>query len=169
MVDGLGWWGVFVRIYLPLSGHALIGAAMMFFVFQWQAYLWPLLIAPAPHLKVAAVAIAEFFGAVQVELSADLRRRALHLADPDGHPVDLQRYFSVSIASTGGKESPLSCRPARPERSRRPGRRWRAAAARRRGSGGRGRQRLVEGGLGGERRRVVGRGGRRGLARGAAM
>ena len=58
VIDGLGWFGVFWRIYVPLSRSAMISAALILFVFQWQAYLWPLLIAPATDYKVAAVAIA---------------------------------------------------------------------------------------------------------------
>ncbi len=50
------------RTYLPLSKPALIGAGLILFVFQWQAYLWPLLIAPDPGMKVAPVAIAQFAG-----------------------------------------------------------------------------------------------------------
>ena len=41
---------------------ALIGAGLILFVFQWQSFLWPLLIAPDPDYKVAAVAIADFAG-----------------------------------------------------------------------------------------------------------
>jgi putative chitobiose transport system permease protein len=51
----------------PLSRPALISAGLILFVFRWQAFLWPLLIAPDPDYKVAAVAIADFAG----EHSAD--------------------------------------------------------------------------------------------------
>ena len=104
MVDGLGWWGVFVRIYLPLSGNALIGAAMLLFIFQWQAYLWPLLIAPAPDLKVAAVAIAEFSTMYQVSYQLVFAAALYISVIPMIILWISQRYFSVSIASTGGKE-----------------------------------------------------------------
>ena len=33
-LDGLGWRGIFTRIYLPLSRPALIGAGLMLFLFQ---------------------------------------------------------------------------------------------------------------------------------------
>jgi hypothetical protein len=69
-VEGLGWWGVFWRIYLPLSRPALIGAGLILFVFPWQAYLWPLLIAPDPDMKVVPVAIAQFAGQQAVDFGA---------------------------------------------------------------------------------------------------
>ena len=87
MVDGLGWFGVFVRIYLPLSGNALIGAAMILFIFQWQAYLWPLLIAPAPDLKVASVAIAEFSTMYQVSYQLVFAAALFHLNHSYGDPL----------------------------------------------------------------------------------
>src|SRR5699024_6965401 len=59
-LDGLSWFGVFGRIYLPLSRGPLIGAGLVLFVFQWQSFLWPLLVAPAPQVRVAPVAIADF-------------------------------------------------------------------------------------------------------------
>lgn len=43
-VDGAGWWRTFWQMYLPLSRPALIGAGLILFLFQWQAYLWPILI-----------------------------------------------------------------------------------------------------------------------------
>ena len=59
MIDGLSWFGIFTRIYLPLSTNALISAAIILFINQWQSYLWPLLVAPASGYKLVAVAIAE--------------------------------------------------------------------------------------------------------------
>ena len=50
LVDGMGYFQIFWRIYLPLSVPALISAGLIMFIFQWQAYLWPLLIAPRTDL-----------------------------------------------------------------------------------------------------------------------
>ena len=104
MVDGLGWFGVFVRIYLPLSGNALIGAAMILFIFQWQSYLWPLLIAPAPDLKVASVAIAEFSTMYQVSYQLVFAAALFISIIPMAILCLAQRYFNVLIASPGSKE-----------------------------------------------------------------
>lgn len=104
MIDGLGWFGIFTRIYLPLSGHALIGAALILFVFQWQAYLWPLLIAPAPDLKVAAVAIAEFSTSFDISYGLIFAGAFFVSAIPMVILVGFQRFFAASVASTGGKE-----------------------------------------------------------------
>ncbi|MFA1678204.1 carbohydrate ABC transporter permease, partial [Rhizobium mongolense] len=60
IVDGMGWFRIYYSIYLPLSVPAMVSAALILFIFQWHAYLWPLLIAPGADYKVAAVAIAQF-------------------------------------------------------------------------------------------------------------
>ena len=37
MVDGMSWFQIFGRIYLPRSVPALISAGLIMFIFQWQA------------------------------------------------------------------------------------------------------------------------------------
>lgn len=104
MIDGMGWFGVFWRIYLPLSVPALISASLILFVFQWQAYLWPLLIAPAPDYKVAAVAIAQFSTQYDVNYALIFAAALFISLIPMVILTVFQRGFSASVASTGGKE-----------------------------------------------------------------
>jgi putative chitobiose transport system permease protein len=101
--DGLGWWGVFWRIYLPLSKPALIGAGLILFVFQWQAYLWPLLIAPDPEKKVAPVAIAQFAGQQGVDFGAIFAGATLTAMVPLLVLLFFQRYFTQSVSASGLK------------------------------------------------------------------
>jgi putative chitobiose transport system permease protein len=102
-VDGLGWWGVFWRIYLPLSRPALIGAGLILFVFQWQAYLWPLLIAPDPEMKVAPVAIAQFAGQQGVDFGAIFAGATMTAVVPLLVLLFFQRYFTQSVTASGLK------------------------------------------------------------------
>ena len=104
MVDGMGWFQIFWRIYLPLTTPALISAGLIMFIFQWQAYLWPLLIAPATEFKVAGVAIAQFsstFGTAYGPIMAGAMFISLI---PMVILVAFQRYFTSSVAATGSKE-----------------------------------------------------------------
>ena len=104
MMDGLGWWGIFHKIYLPLSRPALIGAGLILFVFQWQAYLWPLLIAPNPQYRVAAVAVADFIGQYDVDFGQMFAAAVLGALIPMIVLLLFQRDFSSSVASSGTKE-----------------------------------------------------------------
>ena len=103
-IDGLGWFGIFVRIYLPLSKPALISAALILFIFQWQAFLWPLLIAPDPSYKVAAVAIADFAGEFSTDYGMTFTAAVLVAAVPLIVLLAFQRNFTGSVSATGGKE-----------------------------------------------------------------
>lgn len=103
-VDGMSWFGVYWRIYLPLSGPAIISAALILFVFQWQAYLWPLLIAPAPQYKVAAVAIAQFSSQYDVDFGLIFAAALFISLIPMVTLTLLQRFYSTSVASSGSKE-----------------------------------------------------------------
>jgi multiple sugar transport system permease protein/putative chitobiose transport system permease protein len=102
-VDGLGWWGIFWRIYLPLSKPALIGAGLILFVFQWQSYLWPLLIAPDPSMKVAPVAIAQFAGQYGVDFGRIFAGSVLTALVPLLVLLFFQRYFTQSVSTSGVK------------------------------------------------------------------
>jgi ABC-type glycerol-3-phosphate transport system permease component len=102
-VDGLGWWGIFWRIYLPLSRPALIGAGLILFVFQWQSYLWPLLIAPDPSKRVAPVAIAQFASEHGVDFGAIFAGSVVTALVPLLVLLFFQRYFTQSVTSTAVK------------------------------------------------------------------
>ena len=104
VMDGAGWFSIYLRIYLPLSKPALISASIILFVFQWQAYLWPLLIAPDPQHKVAAVAIAEFATSYNVNYALVFAGAIFISLVPMIVLVGFQNQFRTSVASTGGKE-----------------------------------------------------------------
>ncbi|MVA76664.1 ABC transporter permease subunit [Auraticoccus sp. F435] len=102
-VDGLSWWGVFWRVHLPLSQPALIGAGLILFVFQWQSYMWPLLIAPDPAKKVAPVAIAQFAGEHGVDFGGIFAGAVVTTAAPLLVLLFFQRYFTQSLSASGLK------------------------------------------------------------------
>lgn len=104
MVDGMGWFRIFWSIYLPLSRPALVSAALILFIFQWQAYLWPLLIAPGNDMKVAAVALAQFSSAYNVSFGLIFAGAMFLALIPMLIFVFFQQYFTSSVASTGSKE-----------------------------------------------------------------
>ena len=104
MVDGMGWFQIFWRIYLPLSTPALIGAGLIMFIFQWQAYLWPLLIAPSNDMKVAAVALAQFSTEYHVSFGLLFAGAMFLSLIPMVILVGFQQYFTGSVAATGSKE-----------------------------------------------------------------
>ncbi|MGV1793644.1 carbohydrate ABC transporter permease [Rhizobium sp. A37_96] len=104
IVDGMGWFRIYYSIYLPLSVPAMVSAALILFIFQWQAYLWPLLIAPGADYKVAAVAIAQFSTGYRTDYGLIFAAALFIAVIPMAILTILQRYYSASIAATGSKE-----------------------------------------------------------------
>ncbi len=72
-IDGAGWFTILVRIYAPLSWPAVISAGLLMFVFQWEAFLWPLIATRSERVRVIQVALAGFetqYGTLWNELFA---------------------------------------------------------------------------------------------------
>lgn len=103
-LDGAGWFRVFWSVYLPLTRPALIGAGLILFLFQWQAYLWPILVTSRQELDLAPVAIAKAFGAFTTDYGRVFAETAILAIIPAIVLLALQRYFVTSVASTGSKE-----------------------------------------------------------------
>lgn len=97
-IDGASWAGVFWRIYLPLSRPALISAGLMIFLFQWQAYLWPLLVTTDTDHEVGSVALARFFGQ---SYDADYGLIFAGAAVLAGVPALLLLFFQRHLVETG--------------------------------------------------------------------
>lgn len=102
-LDGLGWWGIFRRIYLPLSVPALIGAGLTLFLFQWQSYVWPLLIGTDPAHILGPVALADFQGQFTVDYGVVFAGAVILTVIPLIIIMSLQRYFIQSVTTSGLK------------------------------------------------------------------
>ncbi len=102
-LDGLTWWGVFWRIYLPLSRPALMGAGLMLFLFQWQAYVWPLLMGTDAEHIVGPVALANMQGQFSVDYGLMFAGSVLLILVPLVIILALQRYFIQSVSTAGLK------------------------------------------------------------------
>lgn len=103
-LDGASWFRIFRSIYLPLTKPAMIGAGLILFLFQWQAYLWPILVTSRAELDVAPVAIAKAFGAFTTDYGRVFAETAILAIIPAIVLLALQRYFVTSIATAGSKE-----------------------------------------------------------------
>ncbi len=102
-VDGAGYARIFLRIYLPLARPALIGSGLILFLFQWQAYLWPVLITADPEMDLAPVSIARNFMGIKVDYGTTFAEAVVLAVIPAVAILALKRYFVASLATTGSK------------------------------------------------------------------
>jgi len=103
-VDGASGWMIFWRIYLPLARPALIGGGLLLFTWQWQSYLWPLLITSQQAMEVAPITLAKSLGQFNFEFGQLFAGAVILSLIPALILLPLQRYFTQSVASAGLKE-----------------------------------------------------------------
>jgi multiple sugar transport system permease protein len=60
LIDGAGYWRIYWSIIVPLSRPMLSALAILFFLANWNAFLWPLTVISDPDLRLVQVAVASF-------------------------------------------------------------------------------------------------------------
>lgn len=61
-IDGIGEFNIFIRVVLPLVTPALATLAIFNFIGNWNAFLWPLIVASKPKMFTLPVGLANFSG-----------------------------------------------------------------------------------------------------------
>lgn len=101
-IDGASWPRIAFSLYLPLAKAPVTAAGLTLFVFQWQAFLWPLLVASDPRMQVGPVALASLVSLAGVVDFSQMFAGAVVLSIvPAALMLWLQRYFVQSIAGSG--------------------------------------------------------------------
>ena len=60
LIDGAGYWRIYWSVVLPLSRPIIASLAILFFLANWNAFLWPLTVAGDDRLWVVQVGISNF-------------------------------------------------------------------------------------------------------------
>jgi sugar ABC superfamily ATP binding cassette transporter, membrane protein len=60
-VDGAGWWTIYRRIVVPLSGPTFATVTIITMLPAWNSYLWPLMVVQAESMRPASVGMQYFF------------------------------------------------------------------------------------------------------------
>ena len=102
-VDGVSEFGLYWRVGLPLVGPGLAALAIFNFVGNWNAYLWPLIVAKSPSMRTIPVGVAFFSGEAGTEWNLIMAAAALAII-----PVLLvffifQRQIIEGVVLTGVK------------------------------------------------------------------
>lgn len=103
-IDGATWYRVMVSIVLPLSIPVIITSAVLVFLSQWNAFFWPMLVAPNPDYRMVQVAVS-IIGVNQQSTMWDLIFASSTIAAvvPLLLVLPLQRYYVSSIMGSGVK------------------------------------------------------------------
>jgi multiple sugar transport system permease protein len=103
-IDGTSEWGIFWKIILPLSGPALATLAVFHFMYNWNDFLWPLLITSSTEMRTLPAGLALFVGQHVVEYGVVMAGAVLTLLPLLVAFLFAQRYFIQGIAMSGIKD-----------------------------------------------------------------
>ncbi|GJF35037.1 sn-glycerol-3-phosphate transport system permease protein UgpE [Kitasatospora sp. NE20-6] len=101
-MDGAGWFGIYRRIVMPLSGPAVATVAILTFLPMWNSYLWPLMVVQDENLRPVMVGIQYFFQ-LNVSWGQIMAYSSLITVPVLALFLAFQRSFINSIASSGVK------------------------------------------------------------------
>ena len=100
---GAGEFRTYLQIVMPVSIPTIISGALVMFTAQWNAFMWPLLVARSDKLKMLQVALADFQlenGTMWAELFAGI---TISMVIPCVILIPFQKYYIRGIASSGTK------------------------------------------------------------------
>ena len=102
-IDGCSYFGAFRRIVLPNSVPALVAFALIRFQASWDAFIWPLIAAPAAEKRVIQVAIASFVTEVQTRWDLTFAASTMATIPIIVLFLVLQRYYVQGVVMSGLK------------------------------------------------------------------
>jgi multiple sugar transport system permease protein len=102
VVDGAGWFQIYRKIVMPLSGPAIATVAILTFLPAWNSYLWPLMVVQSENLRPAMVGI-DYFKQLNVSWGQIMAYASMITVPVLVLFVAFQRAFINSIASSGVK------------------------------------------------------------------
>ncbi len=59
-IDGANTWSAFWKICIPLSKTILVTTGLFAFIFQWNSFIWPLIIPTSPEIRPIQVGLSTF-------------------------------------------------------------------------------------------------------------
>jgi multiple sugar transport system permease protein len=102
-LDGASEWFIYRRITLPLSVPALMTLGIFHFTFNWNDFLWPLVITSSADMRTIPAGLALFTGQHEVQYSLLMAGAVLTMLPLLIAFIFLQRYFVQGISLTGFK------------------------------------------------------------------
>jgi multiple sugar transport system permease protein len=103
-IDGAGEFRIYWQIVLPLTKPALASLFVFHFTYNWNDFLWPLIITTSPSMRTLPTGLALFMGEHNVQYGLLMAGATISAAPLVIAFVFAQRYFVQGIALSGLKE-----------------------------------------------------------------
>ncbi|WP_457316800.1 carbohydrate ABC transporter permease [Sinomonas sp. RB5] len=101
-MDGAGWFTIYRRVVMPLSGPAIATVAILTFLPAWNSYLWPLMVVQSEELRPVMIGVQYFFQ-LNVSWGQVMAYTSIITLPVVALFVAFQRAFVNSIAASGVK------------------------------------------------------------------
>jgi multiple sugar transport system permease protein len=101
-VDGAGWFTIYRKVVMPLSGPAIATVSILTFLPAWNQYLWPLMAVQTEELRPVMVGI-DYFSQLNTSWGQIMAYASLITVPVLVLFIAFQRSFINSIASSGVK------------------------------------------------------------------
>jgi multiple sugar transport system permease protein len=102
VVDGAGWFTIYRRIVMPLSGPAIATVSILTFLPAWNSYLWPLMVVQTESLRPVMVGM-DYFKQLNTSWGQIMAYATMITLPILVLFIAFQRSFINSIASSGVK------------------------------------------------------------------
>jgi len=102
-IDSAGEWYLFHRIILPLCGPVLATTVSFYFMWNWNDFLWPLIVITSSKRAMLPVALATFVEQHGTDFGMVMAGATLAVIPVILIFIGLQRYVVQGIALTGLK------------------------------------------------------------------
>lgn len=102
-LDGLGRFGTFIRIVLPLSRPVIVPLTVAFFLGTWNNYLWPLVVNQDKAFETVQVYLANQISGYNTSWNIVIASAAISVVPVFVLFLFLQRQLREGIATTGIK------------------------------------------------------------------
>ena len=102
-IDGASWLTVYGKIIIPSSIPVTITAGLMIFMDQWNAYLWPLLVARDKEIRTIQIALSSFKLERGTLWSCLYAGSMISALIPIVLFLPFQKYFVQGVISSGVK------------------------------------------------------------------
>lgn len=102
-IDGAGKFFIYLSIILPLSKPALATLGIFVFLYDWNDFLWPLIIANSDEIKTLPVGLASFQGLYTTDWNLLMAASLIVMAPVLLMFIFNQRFITQGIVLSGLK------------------------------------------------------------------
>ncbi|GIQ66241.1 lactose ABC transporter permease [Paenibacillus cisolokensis] len=103
-IDGVGEWRLFTKIIIPSVKSSLAATAIFLFMYQWNNFLWPLIVLNTKEMYTLPVALSSLFGLSRIDYGQVMAGVTLATGPIIVFFLMLQRQFISGMLGTAVKE-----------------------------------------------------------------